>query len=359
MNFDIFISFKETDDGKQTPDTAKATQLYNALIQRGYKVFFSRESVTAMGNSDYQDVIDNALDSAQLLIVVASKVEYIESEWLKYEWRSFNADILNGYKPDAQILTFIGGIELHQLPRTLRDKQSYNYADLEKLLVMVDAYFSRHTPPNAIGNEDTPPRKADEEVITAPEPPSEAKNDRTLNEKQAVKEEDSTDTPFVLIKDPWGIPVTDIVNREMGVEKCIEKLTIHHGLVCHAFVHSIYLRSDKAFARKYRGASHSYSACKSDELPLVLRDGTLLGSAKEGFVITDKNIYACDAKHNKAIIPLCDIQAITTEPCAGNVVFITSVCKDKSTFHLMPVMDKEELKKLIDFLKNVIDLLTL
>lgn len=41
--FDAFICYKETDDqGRRTPDSVLANDLYHQLINEGFKVFFSR-----------------------------------------------------------------------------------------------------------------------------------------------------------------------------------------------------------------------------------------------------------------------------------------------------------------------------
>ena len=41
--FDVFICYKETDaNGRRTPDSVLATELYHELVKEGFKVFFSR-----------------------------------------------------------------------------------------------------------------------------------------------------------------------------------------------------------------------------------------------------------------------------------------------------------------------------
>ena len=43
--YDIFISYKDSEDGDRTQDSYKAYDLYNELTARGYRVFFSRVSL--------------------------------------------------------------------------------------------------------------------------------------------------------------------------------------------------------------------------------------------------------------------------------------------------------------------------
>lgn len=142
-SFDIFISFKATDKGAVTPDVAVASELYHALTGCGFNVFFSSETISGGGSSDFSHEIDSALDSASLLIVVSSSLEYINSRWVEYEWKTFNADILSNIKPDAQIVTFTDGLDTRELPRILRYVQNYNYSDSEGLLTFVHSFFHR------------------------------------------------------------------------------------------------------------------------------------------------------------------------------------------------------------------------
>ena len=142
-SFDVFISFKATDNGAVTRDVAVATELYHALVGCGFNVFFSSETISGGGSSDFSREIDAALDSASLLIVVSSELRYVNSRWVEYEWKTFNADILSNIKPDAQIVTFTDGMDTRELPRILRYVQNYNYADMAGLLTFVHSFFGK------------------------------------------------------------------------------------------------------------------------------------------------------------------------------------------------------------------------
>lgn len=140
--FDIFISFKATENGVDTRDKAVATELYHQLAARGYKVFFSAETLVRKGASDYTKEIDMALDQARMLIVVSTKLDYISTRWVEYEWKTFNADILSNVKTDAQLVTFTSGIDTRDLPRILRYVQNFPHSEQEALLTFVEAFFS-------------------------------------------------------------------------------------------------------------------------------------------------------------------------------------------------------------------------
>ena len=141
--FDIFISFKATDNGAVTEDAHVASELYHELTERGFQVFFSAETLNNGRSSDFSKEIDAALDEAQLLIVVSSSVSYVNSRWVEYEWKNFNNDILSNVKKDAQIITYTNGIDSRELPRVLRYVQNYAYDNRAGLLSFVCGFFGQ------------------------------------------------------------------------------------------------------------------------------------------------------------------------------------------------------------------------
>ena len=88
--FDVFICYKETDEnGRRTPDSVYAYDLYKALTQEGYKVFFSRVTLEDKLGEAYEPYIFAALNSAKVMIVVGTKPEYFNAVWVKNEWSRF------------------------------------------------------------------------------------------------------------------------------------------------------------------------------------------------------------------------------------------------------------------------------
>ena len=130
MNYEIFISYKCTDDrGEKTPDFAMAHELYTTLTNYGYNVFFSSNTLEQIGSSRYKADIDAALDTAKAMIVVLSSAEYASSHWVQYEWDSFYNDYLSGVRTDANLFTLTAGVNIHDLPRTLRNVQTFDYRE--------------------------------------------------------------------------------------------------------------------------------------------------------------------------------------------------------------------------------------
>ena len=90
--FDVFICYKETDaNGRRTPDSVLAQDLYHQLTQEGFKVFFSRITLEDKLGSAYEPYIFAALNSAKVMVVLGTKPEYFNAVWVKNEWSRYLA----------------------------------------------------------------------------------------------------------------------------------------------------------------------------------------------------------------------------------------------------------------------------
>ena len=88
--YDIFISYKETDEnGNRTLDSVIAQDIYDALCGKGYRVFFSRISLEDKLGTEYEPYIFAALNSAKVMLVVGTDYENFDSVWVKNEWSRF------------------------------------------------------------------------------------------------------------------------------------------------------------------------------------------------------------------------------------------------------------------------------
>ena len=90
--FDVFICYKETDaNGRRTPDSVLATDLYHQLTQEGFKVFFARITLEDKLGTAYEPYIFAALNSAKVMVVLGTKPEYFNAVWVKNEWSRYLA----------------------------------------------------------------------------------------------------------------------------------------------------------------------------------------------------------------------------------------------------------------------------
>ena len=97
--YDVFICYKETDDkGERTLDSVIAQDIYTALTEKGYRVFFSRISLEDKLGVEYEPYIFAALNSAKLMLAVGTDYEHFNAVWVKNEWSRFLALIASGQK---------------------------------------------------------------------------------------------------------------------------------------------------------------------------------------------------------------------------------------------------------------------
>lgn len=88
--YDIFICYKETaEDGQRTIDSVIAQDVYESLINKGYKVFFSRITLEDKLGQEYEPYIFAALNSAKIMLVFGTTYNYFNAVWVKNEWSRF------------------------------------------------------------------------------------------------------------------------------------------------------------------------------------------------------------------------------------------------------------------------------
>lgn len=123
--FQIFISFKNTDNGLPTEDSRIAGELYEEFHKMGFNAFYSNVKLLELGASVYKKSIEQALDEAHVLIVVGTKAEYLNTEWVSYERESFHDDILAGRKSNASIIPYLSNPDGKNVPRSLRGYETF------------------------------------------------------------------------------------------------------------------------------------------------------------------------------------------------------------------------------------------
>ena len=144
--YDIFICYKDSDlaNGiERTKDSYAAQELYLHLIRKGYRVFYSRESLIDKVGEKYEPYIFQALSTAKVMIVYGSKPEYINSTWLKNEWTRYAKRIKTGEKKNGSLLVACDGFQPSALPTVLSSMQCLNaskksfYSDLDDAIVAI------------------------------------------------------------------------------------------------------------------------------------------------------------------------------------------------------------------------------
>lgn len=133
--YDIFICYKETDaNGRRTPDSVLATDMYHQLVREGYKVFFSRISLEDKIGTAYEPYIFAALNSAKIMVVLGTKPEYFNAVWVKNEWSRF-LSIVKASNGNKVLLPAYKDMDPYDLPEEFSHLQAQ---DMGKLGFMQD-----------------------------------------------------------------------------------------------------------------------------------------------------------------------------------------------------------------------------
>ena len=121
--YDIFICYKETDEnGERTIDSVLAQDVYDALTEKGYRVFFSRVTLEDKLGTEYEPYIFAALNSAKIMLVFGTDYENFNAVWVKNEWSRFLALIARGEK--KTLIPCFKDVDAYDMPKEFRRLQA-------------------------------------------------------------------------------------------------------------------------------------------------------------------------------------------------------------------------------------------
>ena len=132
--YDIFICYKETDEkGNRTLDSVIAQDIYNELVAKGYRVFFSRITLEDKLGQEYEPYIFAALNSAKVMLAVGTDYEYYNAVWVKNEWSRYLKLIAAGQK--KTLIPCYKNIDAYDMPKEFAKIQAQ---DMGKVGAMQD-----------------------------------------------------------------------------------------------------------------------------------------------------------------------------------------------------------------------------
>ena len=147
--YDIFICYKETDDsGNRTIDSVIAQDVYHALVEKGYKVFFSRISLEDKLGQEYEPYIFAALNSAKIMLAFGTDYEYYNAVWVKNEWSRFLSLIEKGKK--KTLIPCYKGIDAYDMPKEFARLQAQDMGKvgaMQDLLRGIEKILGSHNQP--------------------------------------------------------------------------------------------------------------------------------------------------------------------------------------------------------------------
>ncbi len=157
--FDVFICYKETDqNGRRTPDSVLATELYHQLVQVGYNVFFSRITLEDKLGTAYEPYIFAALNSAKVMVVLGTRAEYFNAVWVKNEWSRYLALIRAGGQ--KMLIPAYRDMDPYDLPEEFSHLQAQDMSKLgfmQDLIRGIQKLVPMNTPAATVTPEAVPP----------------------------------------------------------------------------------------------------------------------------------------------------------------------------------------------------------
>ena len=121
--YDIFICYKETDEnGERTLDSVLAQDIYDALTDKGYRVFFSRITLEDKLGQEYEPYIFAALNSAKIMLAVGTDYEYYNAVWVKNEWSRYLK--LMAKDKDKHLIPCYKNLDAYDMPKEFAKLQA-------------------------------------------------------------------------------------------------------------------------------------------------------------------------------------------------------------------------------------------
>lgn len=129
-SYDIFICYKQNEDGTQTPtkESGLARDLYYKLTGLGYSVFYAEQSL-ADKKGEYESNIFSALHSAKIMLVLAGSVDHVNAVWVKNEWSRFVRLAVDD--PTKSLKVVCQDMNPEDLPSALKKEQAILVKDLD------------------------------------------------------------------------------------------------------------------------------------------------------------------------------------------------------------------------------------
>lgn len=155
---EVFIS-------SASEDYPSASEVFRHLSGLGIRCFFSEDTLDRLGQTQYKQVIESALEECRHLILVTSSRANAEKKWVQHEWQTFDNECLSSRKDGNLITLACLGITPAELPWTPRNRIVLRWPVERDRLISYVGRKRTPAPVTAPIAEDTPLP-----IATAPEP---------------------------------------------------------------------------------------------------------------------------------------------------------------------------------------------
>ena len=178
---------------------------------------------------------------------------------------------------------------------------------------------------------------------------------KRCNEKRFGTGQDNLKTgPKAAVQgDEEAKPLLSDLSRKEITEEQVRELVKKYNLGYKYFA-----KGSREFEKKILKAITAYAAESAKESPILLEDHTILGSAKEGFVLTANNVYYCLGIGGKGRFPLGRVLSVSVSDF-GKLYRVT--LETIQGGHSVPVRlsyasDKQDAEKMALFWRDLLQL---
>ena len=107
------------------------------MTQSGKEVFFAKETLPQLGDSEYRAAIFDAIERSKHMVVVSSQPDYLKTKWVKKECDTFDNEVTDGRKDGTLILVLADDIVANKgnLPIELRAKKIVKMSEFRSRLL--------------------------------------------------------------------------------------------------------------------------------------------------------------------------------------------------------------------------------
>ncbi len=124
LGYDVFISCK-------SEDYHVAHELYSFLLTNEHKPFLADYSLREVGTDKYGALIRQVIDKCNHMIVFATNIDYICTEYVRHEWTLFYDEMMAGRKHGKLFAVIPSLKSITELPIEFRNTQCFDIESFE------------------------------------------------------------------------------------------------------------------------------------------------------------------------------------------------------------------------------------
>ena len=113
-----------------------AQDVYDALTDKGYRVFFSRITLEDKIGTEYEPYIYAALYSSKVMLTICSSKENIEAVWVKNEWSRFISMMTND--SSKVLIPCFKNMDAYDMPKEFKNMQALDMGEVTLTGRLVD-----------------------------------------------------------------------------------------------------------------------------------------------------------------------------------------------------------------------------